>query len=183
MRRVGKEKRDVDLELPDESITSAARAMSQNEIQAILDDVHSKRSRGDALDFIGSDRGLSALNEHIFHSPTPPRGLCRGFAPHSVPAGALGNSCGMLLRDTALGLAEERGEKTTTLHSQWQLPQSSVAEVVREVIRSRIMAGRRPDHRGCDDVRAISCATNVYESLHGAALFSRGETQVGWGID
>ena len=34
------------------------------------------------------------------------------------------------------------------------------------------------DGRGLDDLRPISCDINLYNSLHGSALFQRGQTQV-----
>lgn len=36
----------------------------------------------------------------------------------------------------------------------------------------------RCDGRGLTDLRNISCQTNMFEPLHGSALFQRGQTQV-----
>jgi len=50
-------------------------------------------------------------------------------------------------------------------------------ELVREVVRSNILQGKRSDGRGMDDVRAISAEVGVLPRTHGSALFMRGETQ------
>jgi polyribonucleotide nucleotidyltransferase len=44
-------------------------------------------------------------------------------------------------------------------------------------VRDQILAGRRPDGRGYQDLRAISCEVDVLPRVHGSALFQRGETQ------
>ena len=49
--------------------------------------------------------------------------------------------------------------------------------LVREVVRSSIVGGKRVDGRGMDDVRAISAEVGVLPRTHGSALFMRGETQ------
>ena len=50
-------------------------------------------------------------------------------------------------------------------------------ELVRYVVRSSIMQGKRSDGRGMDDLRAISAEVSVLPRTHGSALFMRGETQ------
>ncbi|MBE6414226.1 MAG: polyribonucleotide nucleotidyltransferase [Verrucomicrobiaceae bacterium] len=52
-------------------------------------------------------------------------------------------------------------------------------EVLQEkVYRDNILDnGARCDGRGVEDLRKISCATNLLPRVHGTALFSRGETQ------
>ena len=49
--------------------------------------------------------------------------------------------------------------------------------VVKEKIRELILNGKRLDGRGVDVVRPISIETNLLPSVHGSALFTRGETQ------
>lgn len=44
-------------------------------------------------------------------------------------------------------------------------------------VRDRILAGKRLDGRGMDDVRAITCEVGVLPRTHGSALFTRGQTQ------
>lgn len=50
-------------------------------------------------------------------------------------------------------------------------------EIKKEVIRKRIMQGKRPDGRGYEDIRPISCEVGLLPRAHGSALFTRGETQ------
>ncbi len=49
----------------------------------------------------------------------------------------------------------------------------------KEVVRGRILEqGKRPDGRGLNDLRQISCEVEVSPRAHGSGLFTRGETQV-----
>ncbi|CAF0885958.1 unnamed protein product [Adineta ricciae] len=51
--------------------------------------------------------------------------------------------------------------------------------VVKKVFRNLIFErSHRCDGRSFDQVRPISCQVNLYDSLHGSALFQRGQTQV-----
>lgn len=54
-----------------------------------------------------------------------------------------------------------------------------VFEVLQEeVYRNNILdAGKRCDGRAYDELRPISCSTNLLPRVHGSALFTRGETQ------
>ena len=45
-------------------------------------------------------------------------------------------------------------------------------------IRKMILAGKRPDGRGADEVRELSVETGVLPRTHGSAIFARGQTQV-----
>jgi polyribonucleotide nucleotidyltransferase len=45
------------------------------------------------------------------------------------------------------------------------------------VVRKMLLEGKRPDGRGYNDVRPISCEVGVLPRTHGSALFTRGETQ------
>ena len=51
------------------------------------------------------------------------------------------------------------------------------ADVEEEITRQIILEGTRPDGRGPEDIRPISCAVGLLPRVHGSALFSRGETQ------
>ena len=50
-------------------------------------------------------------------------------------------------------------------------------DVQKGIIRKRIMAGKRLDGRGYEDVRPIFCEVGLLPRAHGSALFTRGETQ------
>ena len=51
--------------------------------------------------------------------------------------------------------------------------------IEKEVMRKMILSeGHRPDGRGFDDIRNISCEVGVLPRAHGSAIFSRGQTQV-----
>ena len=52
-------------------------------------------------------------------------------------------------------------------------------EVMKTEVRKRILhEGVRPDGRGPEDIRAISCEVGISPRAHGTGLFNRGETQV-----
>src|SRR5450759_2259894 len=54
----------------------------------------------------------------------------------------------------------------------------ALARIERGRVRDRIaVQKRRPDGRGTDEVRQISCEVGVVPRVHGSALFTRGETQ------
>jgi len=65
------------------------------------------------------------------------------------------------------GLVEEAGEV-----------RAGFEEVLKEIVRSRILDGRRSDGRQPGDVRPIQCEVGVFPRTHGSAIFTRGETQV-----
>lgn len=46
-----------------------------------------------------------------------------------------------------------------------------------EVVRQLVLDGKRPDGRGYNEVRPISCEVGILPRTHGSALFTRGETQ------
>ncbi|MCC5909849.1 MAG: polyribonucleotide nucleotidyltransferase [Clostridiaceae bacterium] len=51
--------------------------------------------------------------------------------------------------------------------------------IVKEQFRSMIInEKRRPDDRGLEEIRPISCEINLLPKTHGSALFTRGQTQV-----
>lgn len=52
-------------------------------------------------------------------------------------------------------------------------------KLVKKIFRNLIFdENRRCDGRGLEDLRDISCQVNLYNPLHGSALFQRGQTQV-----
>jgi len=54
----------------------------------------------------------------------------------------------------------------------------ALAQVEKDLVRNRIaVQKRRPDGRGTDEVRQITCEVGVVPRVHGSALFTRGETQ------
>jgi len=46
-----------------------------------------------------------------------------------------------------------------------------------DVVRNMILQGKRPDGRGYNDIRPITCEVGILPRTHGSALFTRGETQ------
>jgi len=52
------------------------------------------------------------------------------------------------------------------------------AQTDRELRRLILDDGRRPDGRGPEDIRPISCEVGLLPRTHGSALFTRGQTQV-----
>ncbi len=46
-----------------------------------------------------------------------------------------------------------------------------------DVVRQMLLEGKRPDGRGYQDVRPLSCEVGLLPRTHGSALFTRGETQ------
>ncbi len=46
-----------------------------------------------------------------------------------------------------------------------------------QVVRKLVLEGKRPDGRGYNEVRPITCEVAILPRTHGSALFTRGETQ------
>ena len=49
--------------------------------------------------------------------------------------------------------------------------------VNKKVVRELILQGKRPDGRGPEEIRPLSCEVGVLPRTHGSAIFSRGQTQ------
>jgi polyribonucleotide nucleotidyltransferase len=77
-----------------------------------------------------------------------------------------------MLEELSSQLAEEfperLGEIKTALDEQTD----------RELRRLILDEGRRPDGRGPEDIRPVSCEVGLLPRTHGSALFTRGQTQV-----
>ncbi|MGH7680857.1 MAG: polyribonucleotide nucleotidyltransferase, partial [Candidatus Eiseniibacteriota bacterium] len=53
-----------------------------------------------------------------------------------------------------------------------------IADLEEKAVRHMIVGDKkRPDGRGFDDMRAVTCETSVLPRTHGSALFTRGQTQ------
>jgi len=49
--------------------------------------------------------------------------------------------------------------------------------IEKDVVRKLLFEGKRPDGRGYDEIRQISCEVGALPRTHGSALFTRGQTQ------
>ncbi len=59
-----------------------------------------------------------------------------------------------------------------------QTVKQAIAELEEKDVRHMIVSEkRRPDGRGFDDVRAVTCEVGVLPRTHGSSLFTRGQTQ------
>ncbi len=55
----------------------------------------------------------------------------------------------------------------------------SAETIYKELVRQKIaVEKRRPDGRGAEEIRAVSCEVSVSPRTHGSALFTRGQTQI-----
>lgn len=50
-------------------------------------------------------------------------------------------------------------------------------KIENDAVRARLMAGKRMDGRGLEDLRQLTSEVGLYPCVHGSALFQRGETQ------
>ena len=75
-------------------------------------------------------------------------------------------------------LASEVAEKLADSYTPAQIA-GGFKNVLKEAVRGRILdQGVRPDGRGLDEIRPISCEVSVLPRTHGSGLFTRGQTQV-----
>ncbi len=87
-----------------------------------------------------------------------------------------------LAREAAVkAITDEVSAKLVEKHSIAVVTETVLKEafyyIQKEAVRSLVMAGKRLDGRGMDDVRPISSEVGLLPRAHGSALFSRGETQ------
>ncbi|MHC4864209.1 MAG: polyribonucleotide nucleotidyltransferase [Planctomycetota bacterium] len=75
-----------------------------------------------------------------------------------------------------LGISEGGGAETGP-RCEKRMLKRIFERVEKEVLREMLLAGRRPDGRGYNDLREISCEVGILPRTHGSALFTRGETQ------
>jgi polyribonucleotide nucleotidyltransferase len=60
-----------------------------------------------------------------------------------------------------------------------QFVKKSAEAIYKELVRSKIAVDkRRPDGRGAEEIRHVSCEVGVSPRTHGSALFTRGQTQI-----
>ena len=75
-------------------------------------------------------------------------------------------------------LEDEVKERLSGDYSEAQIA-TAFNGVLKEEVRSRILdRGIRPDGRGLDEIRPISCEVGLLPRTHGSGLFTRGQTQV-----
>ena len=60
-----------------------------------------------------------------------------------------------------------------------QFVKKAAEAIYKQLVRRKIaVEKRRPDGRGAEDIRAVSCEVSVAPRTHGSALFTRGQTQI-----
>jgi polyribonucleotide nucleotidyltransferase len=76
--------------------------------------------------------------------------------------------------------APPEGEPPTVKDSTTRQYVKRAAEALyKELVRRKIaVEKRRPDGRGTEEIRAVSCEVGVSPRTHGSALFTRGQTQI-----
>lgn len=77
-------------------------------------------------------------------------------------------------------VAKRVQESEYAVNNEWSFDDiyRALGELKRELLRENILFnGKRADGRGLDDIRDIAMKTNFLPSVHGSALFTRGQTQ------
>lgn len=76
-------------------------------------------------------------------------------------------------------LSAFEAEALTTLEGTYKQGdiKGAFAKLVEKEVREAILAGRRPDDRGIEDIRPLCLEVGLLPRTHGSALFSRGQTQ------
>jgi len=81
---------------------------------------------------------------------------------------AMGEICDAVVKDLC------KGRPTDPVEARVR---AILDELEGEAVRELILAGKRCDGRGLNEVRPITCEVGVLPRTHGSALFTRGETQ------
>jgi polyribonucleotide nucleotidyltransferase len=77
------------------------------------------------------------------------------------------------------GPAPAEGEPSVKDQVTKNFIRKSVDAIYKDLVRQKIAVDkRRPDGRGTEEIRPISCEVSVSPRTHGSALFTRGQTQV-----
>jgi len=81
--------------------------------------------------------------------------------------------------NTLLDETKERycGEAAGEAAADPSMVKRILGKIEQDVVRQMLLEGKRPDGRGYDEVRPISCEVGLLPRTHGSALFTRGETQ------
>lgn len=77
-------------------------------------------------------------------------------------------------------VAKRVEESECSVKNEWAFEDiyKALGELKRELLRENVLFNaKRADGRGLDDIRDISMKTNFLPSVHGSALFTRGQTQ------
>src|SRR4051794_3284301 len=59
-----------------------------------------------------------------------------------------------------------------------QFVKRAAEAIYKNIVRTNIVAGHRPDGRATEEIRGIECEVGVSPRTHGSALFQRGQTQI-----
>ncbi|KAA0201847.1 hypothetical protein HAZT_HAZT000284 [Hyalella azteca] len=75
-------------------------------------------------------------------------------------------------RDASATLAQQFPDRSAEVESAFN-------EITKKIFRQLVLeTGVRCDGRGCSDLRAMQCRSDVFPALHGSSVFQRGQTQV-----
>jgi polyribonucleotide nucleotidyltransferase len=79
-----------------------------------------------------------------------------------------------------VGPATVEGETPTVKDTLTkQFVKKAAESIYKQLVRQKIAVDkRRPDGRGAEDVRPVTCEVGVAQRTHGSALFTRGQTQI-----
>lgn len=85
-------------------------------------------------------------------------------------------------RDAALNVIRNKALEVQTVHFPEEekiIHENAFSSIVKECYRDVVFeTGIRSDGRKVDELRPLSCDINLFPSLHGSAVFQRGQTQV-----
>ena len=103
----------------------------------------------------------------------------KGKPGKSDRSGAVKQILSDLIQDLAPPITEPHASYTQIIAQKEKAKKvrAIFSEVEEAATREAILDGVRPDGRGFDDIRPISCAVGVLPRVHGSAVFTRGETQ------
>ena len=78
-----------------------------------------------------------------------------------------------------MGPAPAEGESTVKDSTTRQYIKRACEAVYKDLVRKKIaIEKRRPDGRGAEEIRPVSCEVQVSPRTHGSGLFTRGQTQI-----
>jgi polyribonucleotide nucleotidyltransferase len=157
--KVGVEKEIVLTEI-DEQLTSQVRSEIQNKLYELVQ-IPGKRQRNTAVEELFEQVSVEycGVDDQTSTAESAEKELNQAGSPEGVPMTA----------ESAVKESEPKYDKA--------MLKRIFEKIQGEVTRKLLFKGKRPDGRGYEDIRAVSCEVGILPRTHGSALFTRGETQ------
>jgi polyribonucleotide nucleotidyltransferase len=122
---------------------------------------------------------IPKLTVTLFEVPSEITEAVRSFAAEKLSQ-AVRNSDKILREEMVQGVKKETVEHFSTVFpDKEKLVKEVLEKILKGIVRKMIILERiRPDGRGLDEIRKVTCEVGLLPRAHGSGLFTRGQTQI-----